>query len=705
MVIDKNSIYYGVKFAELPGKLRQSVEALERSDITSAEILTREFLECNKNNELALRARIAVVGRLKDFQAAVNLVGRLLEIKGGSADLFFEGAYYAELGGNLELALNGYEKVLELEPFHVDALLGLGRTLLNSPGIPGADVFFARAYELEPENRDAAEFLALAYEKEADFTAGIPLCEEALKIFPESWTLLSVLANLWGDSGKSTKGLTIALKAVEIAPEQSRPYLAVSYLLENLHRPFEALEYLEKARKIAPNDLNICLRSSSLQRVTGNSAESLRNLQNVIRYAPKLGVARSNYLFFLHDINGISKDKIFSEHLKFGKELDLAGHREGVNFDNVHNIERRLKLGFLSSDFKTHSVAYFLYPLLCNLAKDRFKIVLFSNNRFEDEFTGKFKKIADEFISIRDISDSEAAEVIRNNRIDVLLELNGHTADNRLLVCSYRAAPVQVNWLGYPDTTGMSSVDYRIVDELTDPLPEADNYASEKLVRMSNGFLTYQPPSTAPGVSKPPFLKNSYITYGSFNNFAKLNSDMIGLWARLLQDNPEARLLLKNHALVEDKGKDYVRDKFAKHGVESDRLLLYGTVESVREHLDLYSKIDIGLDTFPYNGTTTTFEALYMGIPVISLKGNTHASRMGVAILSRVGLGQLVADTPQQYLLIAAALGRQQNDIVKLREGMRERLLGSEYCNCGKFAEEFSGIISGLFKTWIGNRC
>ena len=684
--------------------MEQSLQALVAGDITRAEIMTREYLQESNRSEAALQARLKVLSAMKDFAGAVEIIAELIALVGENRDLLFEGAYYAELGGNYEIAVGGYEKVLGLEPEDVQSLLGIGRCLLNSVGISGADVFFARVLELEPENQDAAEFLALAYEKECDFVRGIPFCEKSLEKFPDSWMLLVVLGNLISDSGMSAKGLIYVSRAIGMQPDHVKPYVSAASLLNKMRRPFEALSFLEKAKAISPGDMNILLEESALLGNIGKSREAIAVLEQVLKYLPNLAQARSNYLYYLHDINGISRERILAESELYEQEVCSEITPLSDDYSNDLERERVLRLGFLSADLREHSVAYFLLPLLRALDRNRFEIYLFNSNVRDDAYTEKFKTMAHEIIAVRDMSDSAVAELIRRKKIDILLELGGHTEKNRLNVCAYKPAPIQINWLGYPGTTGLKSVRYRIVDDITDPAPEADRFVSEELLRLPHGFLCYEPPEDAPEVGAPPVLERDCITFGSFSNMAKINPDMIALWSKLLSDNPGSRLFLKNKALGEEIGRKDISARFERYGVAPERLIFRGSTKTTREHLELYEEIDIALDTFPYNGTATIFEALYMGVPVVGLCGRTHVSRVGADILTRVGLKQLVASTPQQYLQIATALARQVTDLQQLRLGMRERLRACGMLDKERFAADFSLLLADLWKSYVISR-
>jgi predicted O-linked N-acetylglucosamine transferase (SPINDLY family) len=287
---------------------------------------------------------------------------------------------------------------------------------------------------------------------------------------------------------------------------------------------------------------------------------------------------------------------------------------------------------------------------------------------------------------------------VRKDGIDILVDLAGHTAENRLLVFARKPAPVQITWLGYPNTTGMPVMDYRLTDEIADPPGEADQYHSETLIRLPDGFLCYSPPDDAPDVSGLPARQTGRITFGSFNNLPKINEAVIALWSRLLLQIPQSDLLLKSKQFADAHVRQRYLDLFTSHGIEAERITLLQRVSSTAGHLAIYDRVDIGLDPFPYNGTTTTCEALWMGVPVISLRGDRHAGRVGASILTHVSLQELVAADEDQYIRVGIKLARELDELEGLRKSLRARMQASVLCDGRAFARTMENIFRYILK-------
>jgi predicted O-linked N-acetylglucosamine transferase (SPINDLY family) len=357
----------------------------------------------------------------------------------------------------------------------------------------------------------------------------------------------------------------------------------------------------------------------------------------------------------------------------------------------------RIKIGYISPDFREHSVSYFFLPFLEYHNRDSFEIFCYSEVKREDKITHRIKELSDHWRPIAWLRDRAVAEQVRQDGIDILVDLAGHTAENRLLVFAYKPAPVQVTWLGYPNTTGMPVIDYRFTDEIADPPGEADEYHSEILMRLPDGFLCYGPPDDAPGVSGLPTHKNGRITFGSFNNLPKINPQVIGLWSRLLHQVADSRLLLKSKQFADEHVRQRFLDLFSVCGIGAERLRLLPRVASTAGHLALYHQVDIALDPFPYNGTTTTCEALWMGVPVITLRGDRHAGRVGASILTRLGLEEMIAQNEEAYVDIGVALAASMSALENLRSGLRSRMQSSVLCDGRSFARTMENTFQ---KVW-----
>jgi predicted O-linked N-acetylglucosamine transferase (SPINDLY family) len=357
--------------------------------------------------------------------------------------------------------------------------------------------------------------------------------------------------------------------------------------------------------------------------------------------------------------------------------------------------ERPLNIGYLSPDFCTHSVAFFIEEVLAHHDRKKVKVFCYSNTPGADDFTQRFQELADHFRDIRPLSDDAAAEMIRKDKIDILVDLAGHTRNNRLLVFARKPAPVQLTWLGYPDTTGLSTMDYRLTDAIADPEGAADHRHSETLVRMPHGFLCYRPAGEFYPVSKLPMLNAGGVTFGSFNNNSKISLPVITAWAAILKRVPESRLKLKSRSFGDSGSRKAILEEFETHGVPAERILFEGYRLSLKEHSLLYSTVDIALDTFPYNGTTTTCEALWMGVPVITLSGDCHVSRVGQSILTHLGFEEWVGKSLIDYVDRAVALACDPERLGEIRASLRGRMIDSPLLD----AIGFTAVLEGTFRS------
>jgi predicted O-linked N-acetylglucosamine transferase (SPINDLY family) len=366
-----------------------------------------------------------------------------------------------------------------------------------------------------------------------------------------------------------------------------------------------------------------------------------------------------------------SAQECFEEHCRWGDRL-LASVPPLA--PPVHSPGRRLRVGYVSSDFWQHPVVSFIEPVLAAHDRERFEIFCYADVLRPDAVTARLQSLDVTWRDIRGISDAAAVDIIRRDSVDILVDLGGHTDRSRMALFARKPAPVQFTYLGYPNTTGLRSIDYRLTDAIADPLGASDALHVEKLVRLPSGFLQYRPPADSP---EPTIGNSGGITFASFNNLAKLTPQAIELWSNVLRAVPGSTLLMKNMSLCDAGVADMIAGKFARHGIERGRLQLRAILPTLWDHLKLYNSADIALDTFPYNGTTTTCEALWMGVPVVTLRGNVHAARVSASILHRVGLDELVADSASQYLRIAIDLANDTARRQRLHMELRPRMTNS----------------------------
>lgn len=448
---------------------------------------------------------------------------------------------------------------------------------------------------------------------------------------------------------------------------------------------------LDDAEKLCKTALDLspeCVAAltvlGSVQVYQGRVKSGLRSFRRAIRLDPGNIKAHSNLLLSMNYTQDCSQEALFKESRRWD-ELHCAFVAKAAA---VSPSRSRIRIGYISPDFRRHSVGYFYMPLLENHNRNKFEIFCFSDCRSHDEVTRRMILLADGWRDISGLGNDEVEAVIREVAPDILVDLAGHTGSViRLPLFARRLAPVQVSWVGYPNTTGMQSMDYRLTDAVADPFyGVSDRFCAEKLIRLAEGFLCYRPAEESPAVASLPAHTNGYITFGCFNMLPKIQDDTIAVWCALLHSTPNSRLILKNHYLRDNRTARRMVCKFAQYGIKSDQLILLPSDPDTASHLAHYNQVDIALDTFPYNGTTTTCEALWMGVPVITRYGDCHASRVGLSILTMLGHTEFAAETNHDYCAAISRLTSDPDLLQSIRQTLRAEMMRSKLCDGKSFA-------------------
>ena len=426
--------------------------------------------------------------------------------------------------------------------------------------------------------------------------------------------------------------------------------------------------------------------------------ECIEACEDALRVSPTSAEIFSGYLLYSHYAARPDARALFARHARYGELMSAAAPALYRHAARREDTGRTLRLGYVSRDFCRHSVASFIEPVIEHHDSSGFKVYCYYTRADTDTTTERLVHLADEWRDACADSPDALAAKIRADGIDILVDLGGHTIGNSLAAFSRRPAPVQCTWLGYPDTTGLRAMDYRITDGIVDPAPEADALNTERLLRVAPPFVCYQPPVDAPPVEAR--KETRALVFGSFNAIMKVNEPLIESWARILASIPHSRLVMKSTLLEYDETALRVRARFAAQGIPPDRLELRCWADSRAEHLAAYNEIDIALDTWPYNGTTTTCEALWMGVPVVTLSGALHMSRVGETLLACAGLHELVAKDPEQYVAIAVALARDTSRRATLTTGMRQRLAASPLLEHAAFTRKLENAYRTAWSAW-----
>ncbi|HEB86925.1 MAG TPA: tetratricopeptide repeat protein [Gammaproteobacteria bacterium] len=498
--------------------------------------------------------------------------------------------------------------------------------------------------------------------------------------------------------GKREEALESFRKALRLQPNNPSTLFQLGKALHLLTRFDEALEYYEQALGLAPNLAEVYDSIGSILKYRGDLEGAIKNYRQALQIRPNFDKAHSDLVFALNYSPRYDADAIYREHVRWGQMHKLPP--VASSSDSNPDPTRRLRVGYVSPDLCKHSVAFFFEPLLTNHDPIGFETFCYSDVAKPDAVTQRLQEAASHWRATKGMDDGQLAERIRLDGIDILVDLTGHTANSRLMAFTAKPAPIQVSYLGYPNTTGIPAIDYRLTDAWADPPGITDDYHTETLIRLLNGFLCYQPGENAPPVTPSPARKCGHITFGSFNNLAKITPEVVSLWSSVLKTSPDSRLIVKNISLHDTATREHYLQLFKKHAIDPDRLDLLPPKFFSVEHLELYGKIDIGLDTFPYNGTTTTCEAFWMGVPVIALAGNIHAGRVGVSLLSQLGLTEFIAGSLQDYVRLATELAADRDRLSRIREALRERMAESALCNGEAFTHNVEDAYRDMWVKW-----
>ncbi|MBW8370373.1 MAG: tetratricopeptide repeat protein [Thiobacillus sp.] len=612
----------------------------------------------NKNILLRTKKKKALTSfQAKRYDEAWSLYQGICQADRLDADARLACGVIAGLRGDNALAADYCRQAVALDPKLAVAHFNLGIALRSQNRFEEACQSFKRAIALLPNYIEAMEALAHAYIALYDWPAAVQVLNEIIAIWPHKAEIHSDLGTIYQAMGRSQDAITAYETALKINPR-------LGVALNSLGSAYQGQGDFEQAER--------CYRQCL--------AATPGDLQ-----------ARSNLLMLLNYLPDADAATVFKEHLEWGR---IARTRilliDPIELDQ--DPRRRLRVGYLSPDFREHSVASFIEPVLRHHDRSRFDVWCYSNLPTPDETTKRLKAAVDGWRDIDKLSDGEAARLIRDDRIDILVDLSGHTANNRLGIFAAKPAPVQMTWMGYPNTTGLNTIDYRITDRIADPAGE-EAYYSEAMLRLDDCFLCYQPDPNTPEVAPLPALTNGHITFGSFNNFSKINRGVLQLWAAVLKQVPNSHLLLKCPALTDATVRASVSASLQELGVGTERIDLLGHTRTRQEHLALYAKVDIALDTFPYNGTTTTCEALLMGVPVLSLVGKHHAGRVGASLLKAAGLTDWLADTSEALVANARARATDVAGLDRLRRSLRGQLAGSSLCDAKGFVNRFEAVV------------
>ena len=585
--------------------------------------------------------------------------------------------------GNLGAAEQLCKSVLARKPRHHEANAVLGEVLVLAGRADEAERVLRRAASGLPQDEQIQTNLAIALMQQGRNRQAISAFQKAARLKPKwpggCFNLGVALSKLgrWHDAERAFRDCT------RLDPGSHQAWGNLGKACRNQNKLEAAAQAMERCLTLTTPNCRAASDFAEVLIAQGRIGESVQWLRQALQIEPGDERSQRALAAALNYASITGPDAVRAEHERWAALLETpAPLTDPAAVDG--DQQRGLRIGYVSPDLREHSCASFFEPILREHDRDRFEVFCYAEVTKPDQVTERLRTLSDHWRSTVDMEDRHVAEAVVADRIDILVDLAGYSKGNRLGAFNWRPAPVQVTYLGYPNTTGMARVDYRLGDALTDP-PGAEQLYMEDLVRLPGCFLCYEPPRDEQPVGEPPARKNGYVTFGSFNNLAKLSPETVDLWVRILQRVPGSRLLIKNQSMLDPGTSERCAGWFRDGGLEADRVSVARWTDTCRKHRNMYRQVDVALDTFPYHGTTTTCEALWMGVPVVTLAGAVHAARVGVSLLTAVGLEALVADEPDAYVEKAVELAGDPYRRAELRGTLRQRLIDSSLCNAVEF--------------------
>ena len=611
----------------------------------------------------------------------------------------FAAAFEHHRKGRLQLADAAGRQVIAVAPDHAAAWHLLGLTSRDLGNREFAVECLRRAMQLNPGDPAVHSNLGILLKDQGKLHEAVACYEQALRLKPDFVPACNNLGNAWHQLGRLDEAIASCRQAIQLDPNFADAYVNLGNALKDQGKLDEAAASYEQALALNPDLAAAHSNLGHVQKDRGRLDEAIARYRRAIELRPDVATYHSNLAYTLNFHPDFDACEILKVHQEWNERhaAPLARHIEPHH--NDRSPDRRLRVGYVSPDFRSHSVGRFLLPLLQAHDHNAVEVFCYSSVRKPDENTATCQATADTWRNVRGFSDDDVAQQIRQDQIDILVDLTMHMADNRLLVCARKPAPVQVTYLAYCGTTGLTTIDYRLTDKYLDPPDRDTSCYSEHSIRLPETYWCYRPLAQAPDVSSVPSAHKGYVTFASLNNFCKVTRPTLAAWARLLQSLPESRLVLHTR---QGAHREELLGFFEQHGISRQRLILMDWLNAV-EFLRLHEQIDVALDPFPYGGGTTTCDALWMGVPVVSFAGQTAVSRGGYSILSNLGLADLVAFDVDRYVQIARDLAVDLPRLREIRCQLRDRMQKSPLMNEPQFARNLEAAYRDLWRRWCAN--
>ena len=670
---------------EQQGRMEEAMQRYEHA-IRMAPKLARAHL--NRGNVLQERGDVA---------GALEAYAKALVHDPNYAAAHFNTGNACGRAGRPEAALAAYRAAIALKPDFADAEVAMGCALEELGQLDAAAASYRRALKIHPGYGEVHSNLGNTLRALGRLDEAVQSYRQAVKINRDDVGAQCKLGNALKDLGQLNDAVTSYRRTLTINPDYVEAHCNLGNVLQDLGQLDAALASYRRALEIEPDAEVTHYNLGNALRDQGQVDDALASYRRAIEIKPDFDLAHTNLLFCLSHDEAIDSQALFAEHCRFGERFEGPLHASWPQHGNDRDPGRRLRIGFVSGDLRDHPVAYFLEPVLAHLAKlPALELHAYYNHAREGGVTQRLRSYMKHWHSIAGLSDAAVAQKIGDDDIDILIDMSGHTGENRLLSFARKPAPIQASWMGYPGTTGLKAMDYYLADRYFLPPGVFDGQFTEKLVYLP-ASAPFLPNESAPPVNVLPALSKGYVTFGSFNRLTKLRPSVIALWSRLLRALPDARMVLGG--MPREGSYDALIEWFAREGIVRERLSFYSRCDAAA-YLALHHQVDICLDSFPYTGGTTTLHALWMGVPTLTLAGHAPPGRQGAAILGHVGLDAFVAEDAEDFVQKGLRWASDLDALAAVRAGVRDRFEQSPIRRPEVIAAGLESALRTMWQRW-----
>ncbi len=669
------------------GNLEEAVAAYRR-----ALALRPNFVE-------ALTNLGSTLAEQDELDAAIASFHQALALKPDFAEAYNNLGNALKKQKQLDEAIANYQQAITLKPAYAEAYNNLGNAYTEQDRLDEAIFCYRQAVALQPNLLEAHNILGGLLRRQGRYDESLNSYLTALALKPDNAPIHNNLGLLFADQKNDQEAFNCYQTALKLNPEMEEALNNLGTLFYNDGQVEEAIVCYGKAIAAHPDSADAWTNLGNAYHKQGKPDLAIACYRKVIASKPEFLNVHHSMLMAMQYSSSVTPEEMTEAHVAFGKQFEPPLSKTWQPHANERDPRKRLKVGYLSPDFRQHAVAFFIEPILAQHDRTQFEVFCYYNHTATDTVTKRLQSLADHWVPCKFMTDDQLAERIRADGIDILVDLAGHTGGNRLLAFARKPAPIQVTYLGYPATTGLTAMNYRITDAYAEPPGMTEAFNTETLWRLPDIFCCYRAHGNSPDViDHPPLQDNGFVTFGCFNNFSKVTDQVLSLWSKILQRVPNSHLLLEIADLDNGTLRADTETRLTQLGLPIERVTLMS--RRPENQYTLYNRIDIALDPFPCNGGTTSLDTLWMGVPFVSLPGRHFSSRMGISILTNAGLKELVATSEENYVEIAVKLATDLPHLTTLRDSLRARVQASPLMDAPRITRQMEQAYRGMWERW-----